>query len=313
MVRRRKTKSAAKRISFKLGRSKKRKKRRLTRKLPLKTVLKVLVSGCVIAAIVVGFVFLRKYVEQNVAVSSRTGTLKLVDVPDWVNESLIERVYTAAVADGEDLKLDDDAARSVQQNVETRIAWLDEVTVQATNENIIVSGRWRKPIAVLEVGLHKFYVDARHVVLDFVAIPALPIVRIKGLSRTSTAPPPGLVWQKDDLVAAVAVLTRLEHMDNLVTPDKPLLYEIDRIDVSNFNGRQNSRAAHIILYTKQGTEIIWGAEVGTWQRYLEATDEQKLAKLYGYYTETGPLLSDVKYINLRDPQQTVPLPVDKKY
>jgi hypothetical protein len=150
-------------------------------------------------------------------------------------------------------------------------------------------------------------------VLDFAPIVNLPIVHISGLSMAAAPPPAGRIWHKDDLAAAVAILTRLDLMDKRVTPDKPLLYEIDRIDVSNFNGRRNSRAAHIILYTKRDTEIIWGAEVGTWQRYLEATDEDKLAKLYSYYTETGSLLGDVKYINLRDPQQTVPLPIDKKY
>ncbi|GAI43037.1 unnamed protein product, partial [marine sediment metagenome] len=48
-----------------------------------------------------------------------------------------------------------------------------------------------------------------------------------------------------------------------------------------------------------------------WQKYLEATDEEKLAKLYGYYKEYGSLLNAVKYINLRNPQETVPRPIDK--
>jgi hypothetical protein len=100
-------------------------------------------------------------------------------------------------------------------------------------------------------------------------------------------------------------------MDRLVTPDKPLLYEIASVDVSNFKGRENSRFPHIVLYTKDNTEIIWGAEVGTWQQFLESTDEQKLAKLYEYYKKHGSLLGGVKYINLRDPQDNIPLPIDK--
>jgi len=65
------------------------------------------------------------------------------------------------------------------------------------------------------------------------------------------------------------------------------------------------------LYAKDNTEIIWGAEVGKWQRYLESTDEDKLAKLYSYYKEYGTLLNVAKYINLRDPQDNIPLPIDK--
>ncbi|GAJ08013.1 unnamed protein product, partial [marine sediment metagenome] len=68
---------------------------------------------------------------------------------------------------------------------------------------------------------------------------------------------------------------------------------------------------HIVLYTTDDTEVIWGAELGKWQQHLEATDAEKLAKLYAYYEEYGSLLGDVKYINLRDPQDRIPLPIDK--
>jgi cell division septal protein FtsQ len=108
----------------------------------------------------------------------------------------------------------------------------------------------------------------------------------------------------------MAVLNRLSLMDIAVSADKPLLRQIDRIDVANFEGRKNKREPHISLYTKDGTQIIWGAELGTWQRHLESPDDDKLAKLYTYYQQYGTL-SGVKYINLRDPQQKIYLPVDK--
>ena len=108
----------------------------------------------------------------------------------------------------------------------------------------------------------------------------------------------------------MAVLNRLSRMDIAVSPDKPLLRHIERIDVANFEGRKNKREPHISLYTKDGTQIIWGAELGTWQRHLESPDDDKLAKLYTYYQQYGTL-SGVKYINLRDPQQKIYLPVDK--
>jgi hypothetical protein len=174
---------------------------------------------------------------------------------------------------------------------------------------VLIEARWRKPLALVKSGSQNFYVDDELVVLDFVPIPNLPIVGIEGLS--ARVPSQGEVWQSDDLDAAVTILAKLDQMDKSVTPDKPLLYEIDRIDVSNFNGRKNSRFPHIVLYTKDDTEIIWGAEFGTWQRYLETTDEEKLAKLYAYYKEYGSLSGGVKYINLRDPQDNISQPIDK--
>jgi hypothetical protein len=255
-VKRKKPKNKTKRISFRQSSSKKKQLRKATdRRRSLIFFSIVLAVLCVLAAVGIGFVFLDRYVKKAVPVSEKTGVLKLLDTPAWVNSRLEEKVYEAAMANGEDLKLDEDAAMSVQQNIEAQVAWLDEVKVQITNDSILIKGRWRKPLALVKSGLRKFY--------------------------------------KNDV------------------SEKPLLYEIDSIDVSNFNGRQNSSFPHIVLYAKDDTEIIWGAEIGAWQRYLEATDEEKLAKLYSHYEEYGSLLNNVKYINLRDPQDSILLPVDR--
>ncbi len=310
MAKRRKTKRKKKRVSFKLGTSKRKKKKLKTTSGPsLKSVLKVLEVGCVIAVAAFIFYFLEKYVRTIKPVQS--AALELVDVPEWVNEALQERIYQAAVAYGEDIKVDKTAARTVQQNIEELVRWVDDVRVLTTHDRLVIEARWRRPVALVESRLYKFYVDAELVALDFVAVSNLPIVRIKGLSVPTSMPPAGQVWQRDDAAAAVTILVKLQQMDETVTPQKPLLYEIDSIDVSNFEGRKSRRQPHIVLYTKDDTEIIWGAEFGTWQRYLEAPDDEKLAKLYSYYEEFGTLLGGAKYINLRDPQETIPRPTDK--
>ncbi|MHC4158664.1 MAG: cell division protein FtsQ/DivIB [Planctomycetota bacterium] len=309
MAKRKKSKSRTKRISFKLGTSKGKKQLQLPYKPSLTDILKVLVVICILAAVGIAFVLLDKYVK-TASPSQTSPIIELIDVPAWVNKPLKEKIYTAAKTTSTDLRLDDKVAKSVQQSIETLVVWLKEVKVQATHDRLLIKAEWRKPLALVKQGLRSLYVDVEMVVLDFVPMPNLPIVKVKGLSIVTKLPRPGDVWQKDDLVAAVAILDRLDRMDKLVVPDKPLLYEIDSIDMSNFNGRRNSRLAHIILYTKGNTEIIWGAEIDTWQQYLEATDEEKLAKLYSYYKEYGSL-SSAKYINLRDPQETIPTPIDK--
>jgi len=301
-ARRKRKKSRTKRISFKPGTSKRKKKRQASRVGPsLISILKVLAVACVLAGIVIGLIFLER---DSVPASEGTLVPKLAGVPDWVTDQLKEKVYVAARGDGNDLRL-------VQQNIEREVVWLDEVTVQTTHNALRIEGRWRRPVGLVKSGRRKFYVDAEQVVLDFVQMPHLPIVEITGLSPITRTPPLGEVWGRDDLAAAMAILDRLDRMDKSDTPDKPLLYEIDRINVGNFNGRKNSKLPHIVLYAKDNTEIIWGAEVGKWQRYLESTDEQKLAKLYGYYKEFGTLSGGAKYINLRVPQDNIPLPIDK--
>ena len=252
----------------------------------------------------VGFSFLERYVRETSVVSDKAFRLELANVPDWVTDQLEEKVYVAARGDGNDLSL-------VQQNIAREVVWLDEVKVQTTHDGLHIEGRWRRPVGLVKSGLRQFYVDDKQVVLDFVAMPHLPIVEITGLSLIIKTPPLGEIWERDDLAAAITLLDRLDRRDKIEVSQKPLLSEIDRIDVSNFNGRENTQHPHIVLYAKDNTEIIWGAEVGNWQRYLESTDEQKIAKLYSYYKENGTLSGDAKYINLRDPQDNIPLPIDK--
>jgi len=319
-ARRKRKKSKTERISFNPGTSKRKKKRQASRVGPsLIRILKILAVACIftsaavciVVGIVVGFSFLEKYVKETTPVSEQTIRLELANVPAWVNDQLKQKVLAVARADGKDLRLDENAAGPLQQNITREVVWLHEVTVQRTHDGFRIEGQWRRPVGLIKSGLSRFYVDAEQVVLDFVQMPHLPIVKITGLPLITKIPPLGQVWGRDGLAAAIEIIKRLEQMDKLVTPDKPLLYEIDRIDVGNFNGRENTQHPHIVMYAKDNTQIIWGAEVGKWQRYLESTDEQKLAKLYGYYKEYGTLSGGAKYINLRDPQDNIPLPIDK--
>jgi len=266
---------------------------------------------CAFGLVVLFFAYLGRYVKKVVPVSEKTGILKLVDPPVWLNEPLKEKIFAASIADNEDLKLNEEAARSIQKNLQSRVAWIDNVRVQVTHDSIYIKARWRKPLALIESEGHKFYVDANLTVLDYLPVSNLPVVEVKGLAESRGIPQPGKTWSRDDLTAAVNILSRLDRMDKLVALNKPLLGKISSIDMRNFNGRNKENEPHIVLHTTDDIEIIWGAELGTWQRYLEATDEEKLAKLYGFYKEHNFTLGEVKYINLRDPQDRIRQPTDK--
>ena len=313
MAARRKTKKRkTKRISFKHGTTKRKKKKQVRRLGPiLLGILKISAVVCVLAGMIIGLIFLESRIKKTPPLSDGTMLLELVDVPAWVTEELEGKVLAAAGDDGEDLILDENAAALVQKKIQKEVVWLNDVKVQKTHDRLRIEGQWRRPVGMVKSGRREFYVDAEQFVLDSVPIPNLPIVEITGLSPTRKTPPLGTVLQDDALGAAITILDRLDRMDKSDTPDKPLLYEINRIDVSNFNGRKNSKQPHIVMYAKDDTPIIWGAEVEKWQRYLESTDEQKLAKLYSYYKENGTLSGDAKSINLCDPQDDIPRPIDK--
>jgi len=289
--------------------------------------LKTMLFVCALVAVLAGFAFLDGYVKKQTTVSQGNRTIELVgDIPGWVTEEIKNRVYAAATArlsspqavrqsspqaaEAGNEGSDENTAAAVQRNIKQMVPWLTDVRVQTTHNSIRISGRWRKPIAVVTAGKNKFFLDSNLVVLDYMPIDNLSVVTVTGLEFDKRPPIPGEVWRGDDLAAGLAVLSRMERMDTAVCPNKPLLREIDRIDVDNFNGRRKKTEPHIVLYTKDNIQIIWGAEIGAWQRHLESPDDDKLAKLYTYYQQHGTL-SDVKYINLRDPRQTIYLPVDK--
>lgn len=273
--------------------------------------LKVLGVVCTLCGIALVLVFLERYVGETTASSREDTDLELIDVPTWVSEPLREKVYAIVKDYGENLIQDEDAALSIQRRIAEQFAWLDDVKVRITHGCLHIEGRWRKPVALIKLDTLEFYVDAKQVALDYVPMPHLTIVKVSGLPQVTERPPLGEVWLRNDLTAAIMILDRLHRMDQSLTPDKPLLREIDRIDVSNYKGRRSPNDPHIIFYTKDNTEIIWGAELGTWQRHLESTDEEKLAKLYGYYKTYGTLSGGVKYINLCEPRDKVPLPIDR--
>jgi hypothetical protein len=282
-----------------------RSKRRVTRSWNWLVVLKVAVVLCFLALAGLFLRYAEGYVRSEAG--GQDGALILVDVPGWANWDLKARV--AAMAGGSRFPIVDETAGVVARNL-AAMAWLDDLNVQVTHDSVRVKARWRKPLALLVRGPSKFYVDSDLVVLDYLPMPHLPIVEVTGLTM-GFPPSPGEVFDREELAAAVRLIELLHRMDGEVTPKSPLLRQIARIDIGNYHGQKAPRQPHVVLYTQDDTQIIWGAEIGEWARHLEAKDEQKLAKLYTYYKEYGSLSAGVKYINLRDPQDRIPQPIDK--
>ena len=271
--------------------------------------LKVVAVLCLLAAAGTGLFFLEKYyVRTVVPVAESQGPLELDGVPDWVSNELRLKIIALAGSGLSSFSLDTETARMVAQNLAS-FAWLESYRVQTTNRSIQISAEFRKPVVVVEMGSEKFYVDEELVVLDYIAMPKLPIVEAVGV-QALTAPAAGESWQRDDLQAVVSLVGLLNKMDSIVAYERPLLGQIRAVDVSNYQGRRDPRQPHILLYTSDDTQIIWGAEPGSSQKYLEAREDEKLAMLYSFYEENGTLANRVKYIELRRPRKNIPQPLN---
>ncbi|MHC4636253.1 MAG: cell division protein FtsQ/DivIB [Planctomycetota bacterium] len=309
MGKRKKKKTDSKRITYIFGKGKHGRKSK-RKKTDWKTLFTVFGTVVGLGLVGYGLIFLLTYPSRVSPVKDNTGPLELVGTPTWLNEELKTKILKAACAGGEDLKLDEDSAKSIQQNLEKSV-WLYDVRVQTTSKSFLISGKWRTPIAKIRSGLLDFYIDADMTVLDHVVIEDLEIIEITDFNRLGRTIRPGHILESRDISAAVLIIDSLSKMDIKVAADKPLLGEISRIDVRNYNGRRRRKEPHIVLYTIDDTQIQWGAEIGKWSQNFECSDKEKLGKLYSHYKEYGTLLGDAKFINLREPENRIPLPIDR--
>lgn len=305
MARKKKKVSITERISAWRGKKRTKKQAEARRH----TLIAAAKAAVVMSLAVASGAFLR-YAEGYVGEVKPLGEAELVllNVPEWVNFDLNAKVVAAA--GGNSFPVSDDTAEVVARNLAS-MSWLDDIQVDVTHETVRVLARWRKPLALIKRGPSKFYVDSDLVVLDYMPMAHLPIVEVKNVRTNFTPPAPGTPFNQADLAAAVRLIIALSRMDADLSPKHPLLQQLAYIDVDNYSGRKNDGKPHIVLHAKDGTELLWGAELGEWATQFEASDKDKLAKLYVYYAQHPSLSSGGKYVNLYDPQDKVPQPIDK--
>jgi hypothetical protein len=284
------------------------------RSVAVKTTIIIFSVIVICVAVVVGFVFLDRYVKTSMNLKAKTVPIHLMNFPDWGSEELKKKIVEVAAGDSKDLSLSESAAMRIGENI-ADFPWLYDAKTQIGNQAIVISAQYRLPVALIKSDDRQYFIASDLVVLDYVNIPALSIVEITGVpAHLLTRRSVGTKWDIADVVAAVELLALLDRMDKEVVPDKPLLAEIKSIDMSNFQGRRSSSQPHIILYAKDGTEIRWGAQKGAWQRYLEAKDEEKLTLLYNTYQELGTIqlraAQKGTFIDLIKPQ-SLSLPIDR--
>ncbi|MBW8017896.1 MAG: hypothetical protein FVQ82_17130 [Planctomycetes bacterium] len=254
------------------------------------------------AAVCGGFFYLEKYAKRVSPVALRTGQLVFPhdNVPEWFNEELAGLMRDTA--GGREFELNEKSAKTVGEKLST-LAWLDGLKVQTTKDSLRVTAKYRKPIAMIKLGDEKYCIDNNLVAMRYLKILKLPIVEITGSTLDNIVD----IYVQEDIEAAVKLIRALSLMDKEIKPKPPLLEDIARIDVSNFDGRndRSKSKSHINLYIKDGKHIFWGNALGKTTGKIEATDEEKLSSLYDLYVRNGKnslLDRDFTWIDLRNPR-----------
>lgn len=262
-----------------------------------------LITAIVALAIGAGFFYMEKYVDKVSPIARSTGPLEFPedDLPDWFNEELASLIQTTA--GGKIFDLNESSAKTVAEKL-SQLKWFEQLKVQTTKDSLRVSAKYRKPVASIKVGSRKYCIDRELAAMRYLNIANLPIVEITNSTLRSIEN----VNVQEDVKEAVKLIKLLSFMDKGIEPVPPLLKEIAKIDVGNFNGRASrSRSqSHITLYARDATPIHWGNELEKTTGEIEATDKEKLSSLYRTYMDGGKntlLDRGVKYIDLRNPRR----------
>ena len=250
------------------------------------------------------------YVEKNVAHSSVAPKVVLKDRPAWMSDFLADQICAAAQPPGSHSALNRDLlkdAKALLENNERTSAWIREIRQlklvygKKAGDTLVIDCDFRAPIALVQYQGFYYLVDG-----DGVALPErysqdqvskivfgrngkMNIRVVTGI-RSERPPYAGQMWQGDDLVAALDMVKILY--------DRPFAEEIVKVDVSNFNGREDAREAQLVLSTKRNTQIRWGRPVNSTD-LAEVPTRQKLTYMANLFKETRRVDGGFSWVDLR--------------
>ncbi|MEN8128402.1 MAG: hypothetical protein ABFR90_11465 [Planctomycetota bacterium] len=290
----------------------------------LKITLTIVLLAVLIGGGAVVLIYMDKYVKTAAESEVPEGFIVFKNPPIWLNQEWKDSIED--ILGSTTFPLNEGSAYKVSQKL-APVAWFKNVKVQTKPDHIAVYAEYRRPVGVVGSQKNKVYVGDDMVIMNYIPMTAVPVIEIKGAS--SKTPEPGQMWFAEDAKVAVELLEQLYKADlyfqqekerrkndraelsSEKMPDKPLLNEIESIDVSNFAARKSKspQKPQIFLNVKGGAKVYWGAPWGQATVHFEADEKDKLTRLYQFFTDHGNTLGGTaKYIELRWLENSIPRP-----
>ena len=274
---------------------------------------------CMVAFALIAFGIFKvyAYVEQDVAYSSEPPKVVLKDRPTWMSDLLAEQICEAARPPGGHSALNRDLPKNariaLQENMRTN-AWIREIRQlklvygERPGDTLVLDCEFRAPIALVKWQDNYYLVDAEGVILPekysddqiskivFGRDGKMNIRVVEGV-RSERPAFPGQHWVGDDLKAALDMIK--------VLYGKPFTEEIIKVEVANYEGRDDGREAQIVLYTRRNTQVRWGRPVASTD-LAEIRPAEKLRKLEQIYAQYSRIDAGEPWIDIRFDRVTKP-------
>ena len=269
-----------------------------------------------IGCVVLGLAGLRSVIASQYAANGRSPRVVLVNRPAWMSQAVADEIIDTARVVGVHSVFDQDILIQTAKKLSAE-PWIKSVRQvrrcfdQAPGDTLEVDCEYRVPTALVKWDNYYWLVDADGFKLpeQYSARQAHKLVAGSGNNLTIriiqgvTHPPvqSGTLWPGDDLAAGLEVAKLLTG--------KPFAGQLPIVDVSNFDGRRDPDAAHIVLVTTYGTSVRWGRAPSAKDYFVEVPTSQKLQCLSDIFQQMHRVDGGQPWIDIRFDQVTYPNPV----
>ncbi len=269
-----------------------------------------------IAGTAAGLYYDKGYVEHQLAFPADPPKVVLKNQPVWMSDFLAEQIIKSAKPAGTHSAFDHQLLVDTHDILAAN-PWIRQVKQvrraygQKPGDTIEVDCEYRAPVALVRWGDYFWLVDGEGVKLpDYFTQQQIPRIvtgrdhklNIRIVEGVKQPPPSaGVHWIGDDLAAGLELVKLLFG--------KPYAEEIVKVNVSNFAGRIDGRAAQLVLVTKDDTEVRWGRPIsGQDDFFVEVSPAQKLAYMQAIYNEKRRVDGNQPWIDVRFDAVTYPTP-----
>jgi len=253
------------------------------------------------AVVVVGMWCLERYVVQAAREREVELTASMTNPPRWASDELVREILLSSAIRHDDFLLDERLTTRWAKNL-SRNPWVKKINCVRKHYSgeVTFDCELRRPIAMVRQGLLTRYIDAEGVVLPDATLvqPYGHVIELHG--AVAAMPEPGESLRDAALIAGIQVLAWIRGVDEQLDVKDRLWSELAVLDVANHNGRVDQAKSHLTFYTKNNTEVRWGAAIGRSVPYGEASAKCKISTLYRKHELAGSL-ELFPYVELRDP------------
>lgn len=224
-----------------------------------------------------------------------TSQIQIPDPPRWVPTTLLDQIIEESNLPAEVSVLDEGLAERIAAAFE-RHPWIGgDVAVRiSVPARIEVGFKYRRPVAMVELGDGFYAVDDAAVLLPPRDFPASDIEAYPKISGMNTTPLSGVgsTWGDARVLGASRIAVALTpwwrdwHLDSIVVPKR-------------HSAKQTYDDLEFIITTQGGSRIIWGRPPGN-DHPLEIADEEKIKRLKKFLalSQKGETLAEPWEVNI---------------